>query len=154
MSLATITRAARLYMRAELMAARIRMRSETQRLLFLALAGALAILGLVLLNVAFYAALVSVWGPVWTPLALGAADLVLAAIAVILAALQKPGPELQVAEEMKTLAGAALEEQLHGGLSVPGLMGQLTGDSAAAKLVVPLVGLILGALRKRKEAKG
>ena len=30
-----------------------------------------------LVNVAFYAALVSVWGPVWTPLALGGADLAL-----------------------------------------------------------------------------
>jgi hypothetical protein len=154
MSLTNITRAARVYIRAELMVARIRMRSETQRLMFLGVAVGLAFLGLILINVALYAALLSLWGPVWTPLALGVADLVLAVLAVVAAALQKPGPELAAAEEMRSLASATLEEQMQGGLSVPGLMGQLAGDSSTARLLVPLVTTLIGVLKKRKAKEG
>lgn len=154
MSVTNIARTARLYLRAELLAARIRMRAETQRIMLLGLAGALAVLGLVLINVAFYAALVSVWGPVWTPLALGGADIALAVIAIVAAALQKPGPELQVAEDMKTLAGAALEEQLQSGFSVQGLMGGLGSGSSGARLLIPLITTLIGIMKKRKDAKG
>jgi len=154
MSVNNIARTARLYLRAEFLAARIRLRSETQRILLLGLAGALAVLGLVLVNVAFYAALVSVWGPVWTPLALGGADLALAIIAIVAAALQRPGPELQVAEDMKALAAAELEEQLQGGFTMQGLMSGLGGAGASnARLIIPLVTSLISILKKRKEAK-
>ncbi|MCB1431777.1 MAG: hypothetical protein KDK75_04860, partial [Alphaproteobacteria bacterium] len=97
---------------------------------------------------------VSVWGPVWTPLALGGADLALAIIAIVAAALQRPGPELQVAEDMKALAAAELEEQLQGGFTMQGLMGGLGGAGASnARLIIPLVTSLISILKKRKEAK-
>lgn len=153
MNLSHLTRAGRLYLRAEMMTARIRMRTEAQRMLLLGLAGGLGLLGLVLVNVAFYAALLEVWGPVWTPLALGAADLVLAGLALAAAAMQKPGPELEVAEEMKKLAAESLEEQMQQGFTVQGLLGGATGNLAGARMLLPLVTTLIGLMRKRKTAK-
>jgi len=154
MSIATIARTARLYMRAEMLAAQIRLRTEAHRLMLVGLAVVLVALGVGLINLAVYGALKSVWGPVWTPLALGAGDLMLAIIALTAAALKKPGPELQVAEEMRELAGAALEEQMQGGLTPAGLLGGLAGgDTSTARLLVPMITTIIGALRKRKETK-
>ena len=90
---------------------------------------------------------------VWTPLALGLIDMAVAAIALIAAAMQKPGPELEVAEEMRTLAGTALEEQFHSGVSVGGLAGNLVGgDATAARLLIPVITTIVGALRRRKDS--
>ena len=154
MTITNVTRTARLYMRAELLTVQIRLRSEARRLVLVGFAGFLAVLGVGLINLALYAALQSIWGPVWTPLALGGLDIVLAAIALVAAALQKPGPELAMAEEMRTLAGNALEEQVHAGVPGASLLGGLTGDTSAARLLIPVVTTIIGALRKRKEAKG
>lgn len=150
MALAHLTRSARLYVRSELMVARIRMRSETHRIMLLAVAAGLGLLGLVLVNIAVYAALLAVWGPVWTPLALGGADLVLAAVVLLAALTHRPGPELAMAEEMRNAAGANLEEQMQGGLTMPGLMGGLGGDSATARILLPLVGTLIGLVRKKK----
>lgn len=151
MTLSHLTRAARLYLRAELMTARIRMRSEAQRLMLLALAGGLALLALILVNVALYAALLSVWGPVWTPLALALADLVLAGLALVAASRQKPGPELAVAEEIRALAGEALEEQVQQGFSVQGLLGNMGANVAGARTLLPLVTTLIGVLRRGKK---
>ena len=154
MSIATIARTARLYLRAEMLAAQIRLRTESHRLMLVGLAAILAVLGVGLVNLAVYAALKSVWGPVWTPLALGGADLLLAVIALIAAALKKPGPELKVAEEMRELAGAALEEQMQGGFTPTSLLGGLAGgDTSTARLLIPMITTIIGALRRRKETK-
>ena len=153
MNMSNIARTARLYLRAEMMVAQIRMRSEGRRMALVGLALFLVVLGFGLLNIAFYAAIVSVWGPVWTPLALGLIDMAVAAIALIAAAMQKPGPELEVAEEMRTLAGTALEEQFHSGVSVGGLAGNLVGgDATAARLLIPVITTIVGALRRRKDS--
>lgn len=151
MTLSHLTRAARLYLRAELMTARIRMRSEAQRLMLLALAGGLALLALILVNVALYAALLSVWGPVWTPLALGLADLMLAGLALLAASRQKPGPELAVAEEIRALAGEALEEQVQQGFTVQGLLGNIGANVAGARTLLPLVTTLIGVLRRGKK---
>jgi hypothetical protein len=107
-----------------------------------------------LLNLAFYAALESLWGPVWTPLALGVIDLGLAALAVLVAALRKPGPELTVAEEMRSLAGTALEEQFQAGIPGANMLAGLTSgsDNATLRLLVPIATALIGAVRKRKAA--
>ncbi len=155
MSLVTIARAARAYLHAELLAARIGMRAETRRIMLLALATVLALMALAFLNIGLYAALLSLWGPVRTPLALAILDLALAGLALAAAALAKPGPELAMAEEVKALSGAALEEQLAQGLpAFNPLGGMAQGDNSTARLLIPLATTLVGMLRKRKEAKG
>lgn len=154
MSIAQVTRAGRAYLRAELLVARIRMRAEAQRLMLTAMAAVLGLMGLGFINIALYAALVAAWGPVWTPLALGLLDLALAAAALIAAELRKPGPELALAEEVKTMAGEALEEQAQAGFGAASLIGGLAGGDSTARLLVPLVTTLIGALRKRRQTQG
>lgn len=154
MSIAQVTRAGRAYLRAELLVARIRMRAEAQRLMLTAMAAVLGLMGLGFINIALYAALVAAWGPVWILLALGLLDLGLAAAAFIVAALRKPGPELALAEEVKTMAGEALEEQAQAGFGAASLIGGLAGGDSTARMLVPLVTTLIGALRKRRQTQG
>jgi hypothetical protein len=154
MSIAQVTRAGRAYLRAELLVARIRMRAEAQRLMLTAMAAVLGLMGLGFINIALYAALVAAWGPVWTPLALGLLDLALSAAALIAAAIRKPGPELALAEEVKTMAGEALEEQAQAGFGAASLIGGLSGGDSTARLLIPLVTTLVGALRKRRQTQG
>jgi hypothetical protein len=153
MSIANVTRAGRAYLRAEMLVARIRMRTEAQRLLLTAMAAVLGLMGLGFINIALYAALSAQWGPVWTPLALGLADIGLAIVAMAAAAVRKPGPELALAEEVKAMAGAALEEQAQSGFGAASLVGGLAGGDSTARLLIPLVTSLVGAIRRRKEAK-
>ena len=65
-----------------------------------------------------------------------------------LAASAKPGPELAMAEDLRKAAAAALEEDFHSGQS----LGAFAGESNAARLLIPTIGLIIGALRRKKPA--
>ncbi len=152
MSIANVTRAGRAYLRAEMLVARIRMRAEAQRLLLTAMAAVLGLMGLAFINIALYAALSTAWGPIWTPLALGLLDIALAVLALAAAASRTPGPELALAEEMKAMAGVALEEQVQAGFGAASLLGGLAGGESSARLLVPLVTTLIGALRRRKQA--
>jgi hypothetical protein len=153
MSLVTLAKAGKAYLRAEMLASRIRMRTEARRLMLLGLATVLALMALAFLNIGLYAALLNLWGPVWTPLSLAALDLLLALIAIVAAAMTRPGPELDMAEEVKALSGAALEDQLAQGIPALNLLGSVAhGDSSTARLLIPLATTLVGILRKRKEA--
>lgn len=148
MSLANVTHAARVYARAEMLTARIRLEASARRIIAVAVAVFLALIGLVFVNIALYAAMLAAWGPVWTPLSLALLDFALAGVAVGFAALSGPGRELVLAEEMKTVAGEALEEQVQAVIPGAGLMG-MAGDSASLRLLVPLVTTIAGLLRRK-----
>src|SRR5690242_12904357 len=99
MDLSSLTRNARICVRAELLAAELRLSLKIRKLALLMLAAALALFGLVLLNIALYVELQSIWGPVWTPLALALFNIMLAAILAVVALSSKPGPELELADE-------------------------------------------------------
>lgn len=148
MNLQSLARNARLYARAEGLVAEIRLRLLVRKLVLSVLAVAVALLGLVFVNMALFNYLVSAWGPVWTPLALGLVNFALAVPVLLIAASAKPGPELAMAEDLRKAAGAALEEDFH---SDQGL-GGFAGESNAARLLIPTIGLIIGALRRKKPA--
>jgi hypothetical protein len=141
MNLLPLVRNARLYARAETIAAEIRLRLLARKLVLLFMAAAVALFGLALVNLALFNAIEIAWGPVWTPLLLGAVNLVLAALVFLLAVLRRPGPELAVAEDLRKAAGAAFEDQFRAG---PGL------SANASHLLIPVIGLIAGALRRKK----
>ena len=108
MNLQSLARNARLYARAEGLVAEIRLRLLVRKLVLSLLAVAFALLGLVFVNMALFNYLVSAWGPVWTPLALGLVNFALAIPVLLIAASAKPGPELAMAEDLRKAAGAAL----------------------------------------------
>ena len=148
MNLQSLARNARLYARAEGLVAEIRLRLLVRKLVLSVLAVAVALLGLVFVNMALFNYLVSAWGPVWTPLALGLVNFALAVPVLLIAASAKPGPELAMAEDLRKAAGAALEEDFHSGQG----LGGFAGESNAARLLIPTIGLIIGALRRKKPA--
>jgi hypothetical protein len=148
MNLQSLARNARLYARAEGLVAEIRLRLLARKLVLSVLAVAVALLGLVFVNMALFSYLESTWGSVWTPLALGLANFVLAIPVLLIAASAKPGPELAMAEDLRKAAAAALEEDFHSGQGLSGF----AGESNAARLLIPTIGLIIGALRRKKPA--
>ena len=148
MNIQPLARSARLYARAEAKIAEIRFRILARKLVLSMLATGIALLALVFLNVAMFKLLESVWGPVWTPLILGLANLLLAAGVLMLAAIAGPGRELALAEELRKASAAQLEAEF--GL-VLGFGGSRT-TSGTAQLLVPALALIIDALRRRKPA--
>jgi len=155
MDIPTIVRHARVYARTEVLIAEIRMRSYFRKLAIASFAVALAVLGAGLLNLAAYKALEQLWGPVWTPLVLGLTNVAVAAAALIIAAATRPGPELAMAEELRKVSAAAMEQELRDAGSLTGLMSLLGGSSlehGTARLLVPAITAIVGALRRRKTA--
>ncbi len=152
MNLHSLAMNARLYARAEGLVAEIRLRLLARKLVLSVLAVAIALLGLVFVNIALFNYLESAWGPVWTPLALGLANLALAIPLLLIAAAAKPGPELAMAEDLRKAAAAALEADFLAGQGLVGTLSGFAGESNAARLLIPTIGLIIGALRRKKPA--
>ena len=150
MNLQSLARNARLYARAEGLVAEIRLRLLARKLVLSVLAVAVALLGLVFVNMALFNYLVSAWGPVWTPLALGLVNFALAIPVLLIAASAKPGPELAMAEDLRKAAAAALEADFQAGQGLGAFGG--CRESNAARLLIPTIGLIIGALRRKKPA--
>jgi hypothetical protein len=153
MTMTTLSRQLRLVLRGEILVIQAKLAFAARRGSMLAFALLFAGLGLVFLNIGLFAWLSPLWGPVWTPIGLGLINLVLAAGAMVLAALAKPGPELQLAEEIRAMAGETLEAEIR---SVPllGMLGGGGGGPAAAGLLVPAMSMIIGALGKRRKQSG
>ena len=152
MNLQSLARNARLYARSEGLVAEIRLRLLARKLALSVLAVAISLLGLVFVNLALFNYLETAWGPVWTPLALGLANLALAVPVLLFASTAKPGPELAMAEDLRKAAAAALEADFHTGQSLADNLGGLAGESNAARLLIPTIGFIISALRRKKPA--
>jgi hypothetical protein len=87
-----------------------------------------------------------------TPLAIGIADLLLAGVASIMAIRARPGAELAVAEEMRKAVTAELDADLR---SVSQVQNLLSGslEARTAQLLIPAISAIIGALRKKRQAR-
>jgi hypothetical protein len=143
MNLQSLARNARLYARAEGLVAEIRLRLVVRKLVLSVLAVAVSLL---------FNYLVSTWGPVWTPLALGLVNFALAVPVLLIASSAKPGPELAMAEDLRKAAAGALEADFQAGQGLVGALGGFAGENNAARLLIPTIGLIIGALRRKKPA--
>ena len=69
-----------------------------------AFAGLLAALELAMANVAVFNAFQQSWGPVWAAGTVAAADLVIASIVALLAGNIRPGPEIELAFDVRKMA--------------------------------------------------
>ena len=88
------------------------MRLLSQKLQFNALAGLVALFGLVMLSLAVFFALVPHWGHSLAALAVGGADVVLAVLLVSYAGSIKPAPEVEMIKEMRDAALNDLKEEV------------------------------------------
>ena len=84
----------------------------SQKLQFNALAGLVALFGLVMLSLAVFFALVPHWGHSLAALAVGGADVVLAVLLVSYAGSIKPAPEVEMIKEMRDAALNDLKEEV------------------------------------------
>ena len=87
-------------------------RLATQQIQARALAGLVAVFGLVMLSLAGFFALVPYWGQALAALGVGGTDLVLAALLVAYARSLKPAPEIEMVREMRAMAIADIEEEV------------------------------------------
>ena len=88
------------------------MRLLSQKLQFNALAGLVALFGLVMLSLAVFFALVPHWGHSLAAVAVGGADVVLAGLLVSYAGSIKPAPEVEMIKEMRDAALNDLKEEV------------------------------------------
>ena len=150
MSMTTLSRHLRLVLRGEILVIKAEVAFAARRAAMLAFALLFAGLGLVFLNMGLYAWLSPYWGPVWTPVGLGLINVALALAALLVAALAKPGPDFQLAEEIRDMAGETLEAEIRAA-PLLGMLGGGGGGPAAAGMLVPALSMILGALGKRRN---
>lgn len=148
MNMNSLSRHVRLVLRGELLMLQAKLAFALKRSAIIGLALLFAGLGLVFVNIGLFAWLSPLWGPVWTPVGLGLINLALAALALTLAAVVKPGAELALAEEIRVMAAESLEREVR---SAP-LVGGLAGGSMAG-LVLPAVTTIVGAMARRRREK-
>jgi hypothetical protein len=152
MSIQTVTRAIRLSIRSEALVAEIRLLTYARKVMLASLAFLAALIGFAFINLALFEYLQSLWGPIATPLAIGLGNIVFAALILLAAKLVKAGPELAMAEEIRSLSGNALESELQPRQIASGVLGALTNgnDASMVRLLVPTVVSIVSAMRRAK----
>ncbi len=153
MSIQTVVRSGRVYVRTELLLAEMRLRSYARKAAFLAVALGVALFGLGMLNVAAFLWLSEAFGPVRTALGIAVVNFAAAAVAFAIGHTLKPGPELRLAEEMRDTALETVESEV-ARVQSAGVTGLVTGavEIGAARLLLPTVSALLGGLRKKKPA--
>jgi hypothetical protein len=156
MQMRTLVRQAGLLWRAEMLVVELRLRLLARSTVLVLFAIFITLFGLAMLNVAAFQALQAVAGPVWSAVGIAFVDFLLAGIAVLVALRAKPGPELELAQDLRKLALEALEgeaatvQDFLTGASVGRLVSEPL-QAMAPRLLVPLVGSIIRALRKKPE---
>lgn len=116
-------------------------------------AALIAVFALGMLNAAGFLALQDTLSPVQAALVVGAADLVIAGFVLLLAVRAKPGPEIELAQQMRTMALDQL--QADAGVLRAGAAQLVHNplEAAAEKLLVPAVLSLLRGLRARKQSQ-
>jgi hypothetical protein len=150
--------------RADSLIGRIWLNVFARRFGLFALAALIAVFGLGMANVAGFFGLQPSWGPVWAATMIAGADLILALIITLLARSIQPGPEIELAFDVRKMALEAIQGDA-GELKVvvDGLGRQIRQtkntiagfvqnplDSAAEHLLIPAVLSMMRGLRAKK----
>ncbi|WP_342588008.1 phage holin family protein [Pseudorhodoplanes sinuspersici] len=150
----------RVLWRADSAIADIRLRHALARSGFNAAAALIALFGLLMLELAAYFALLQVWGAIASAVTLGLINFAVAGILFLIASRQKPGRELELANEIHNSAMQALQADarlLQSEVAAFGNAVKHPMDSALGALptlIVPLASVLINTLKKPKsEAK-
>jgi hypothetical protein len=154
MNLASVVRNLRLYGKAERLLLQAQAGQVARRGASLVFALLFAGIGLVFLNVALFAWLTALWGPVWAPAILGGVNLLLAGLAALLAQAARPSAEVQLAEQVRDLAAGEVERELSSGPLLQGVTSLAGGGDGTLRLILPVLTTLVAALGKRKAAAG
>ena len=110
-----------------------------------ALATLIAACALLLFELAAYFALVQRWDAIWSAVALGSFNLMLAGCVVLMALRRPVARELAIAQEVHQQAISAFEADLHGGGPVRAAI-----ESVLIPAVLPLIPVVIERLHKHK----
>lgn len=143
----------RVLWRTERAIAEIKMRHLIARSSLNAAAGLLAVIGLLMFEVAAFYALREYWNTIAAALILGAVNFVIAAILVLIANSRKPGRELELANEIHDNTMQALQTDarlLQADIASFGQALRHPLDSALPSLIIPLATMLVNFLKKPK----
>jgi hypothetical protein len=151
--------------KADFLIGRIWLNVLVRRLGLFAFAALVAVFGLGMANVAGFYALQAAVGAVWAATIVAAVDLVIAAIIVLVGSSSRPGPEIDLAFEVRKMAVESIQEDTRElkltfdavGQELKNVRTNITAlvqnplDVAAQKLLVPAALSMLRGLRSKKE---
>ena len=151
--------------KADFLIGRIWLNVLVRRLGLFAFAALIAVFGLGMANVAGFYALQASLGSVWAAAIVAALDFVIAAIVLLVGGNARPGPEIDVAFEVRKMAVEALQTDARDlklavesvGQELASVRANITQlvqnplDVAAQKLLIPAALSILRGMRSKKE---
>lgn len=151
--------------KADILIGKIWLSVLARRLGLFAFAGLIGLFGLGMANVAGYNALQSSIGIIWAATVVAIVDFAIAAIVLLLAGRSRPGPEIDIALELRKTALESIHEDTRDlkltidamGQEIRSMKQNLTAlvhnplDVATEKLLVPAVLSILRGIRTKKE---
>jgi len=143
----------RVLWRTERIIAELRLKRLLTNLGLQALAALIMACALLLFELAAYFSLVQVWNAIWSAVALGAFNLLLAGVIVLFALRRPQTRELALADEIHQQALAAFEADLQKAESDSPASLRAAIEGAAIPLLVPLIPLLIKRLRKQATEK-
>lgn len=151
--------------KADLLIGKIWLGAFARRLGLFAFAGLIAVFGLGMANLAAYNALLQPIGLIWAASVVAVADIAIAAVVLLIANSSRPGPEIDMAFEMRRMALDSMQVNARDlKITVEAITQEMKNvkqnvaavvhnplDVAAQKLLVPAVLSILKGIRAKKE---
>ena len=151
--------------KADILIGKIWLNVLARRLGLFAFAGLIGVFGLGMANVAGYHALQSSLGVIWAATVVAVADFAIALIVLLVGSRTRPGPEIEVAFEVRRTALESIQEDARDlkltidtlGQEIKNVKQNITAvvhnplDVAAEKLLVPAALSLLRGLRSKKE---
>ena len=141
-------------MRSEAAVAEIWLKVFAFKFALISVAGLTGLMGLAFVNIGLYSYLTSIWGPVWTPLAIALGNVLLAVLALLAAMRAKPNSDLPMAEELRKLSLDSLGQEFNVSTPGSGVFGEHAGfaNQQVTRLLIPAIISIVTAMRRRKDA--
>lgn len=151
--------------KADLLIGKIWLNVLARRMALFSFAGLVGLFGLGMANLAAYNALQPAIGAIWAAGVVAVADFAIAVIVLLVASKSQPGPELDVAFEVRRTALESIHEDARDlkltidalGQEIRNVKANITSvvhnplDVAAEKLLIPAALSILRGLRPKKE---
>ena len=151
--------------KADFLIGRIWLNVLVRRLGFFAFAALIAVFGLGMANVAGFYGLQAPLGAVWAAIIVSAVDLVIAVIVLLVGSNSRPGPEIEVAFDVRKMAVESIQADTRDlkltieavGQDLANVKANITQlvqnplDVAAQKLLIPAALSILRGMRSKKE---
>jgi hypothetical protein len=151
--------------KADFLIGRIWLNVLVRRLGLFAFAALIAVFGLGMVNVAGFYAFQASLGAVWAAAIVAAVDLLIAAIVLLIGSNSRPGPEIDVAFEVRKMAVEAIQADTRDlKLAIEAVSQEVKDvktnitqlvqnplDVAAQKLLIPAALSILRGMRSKKE---